>query len=353
MAEYLSPGVYVEEFDSGAPPMEGVSTSTAGFIGLAQKGPVEGLPELITSFADFQRTFGSYLSQNEFGNYRFLAYAVEHFFMNGGSRCYVMRVAPPDAKTASNEENDDKNAEALKIVAKNPGSWGNKIKVSFSPSSKAKTQILALGEDPATYYVKSSAGFNVGDIVVFSDGESKQYSKVVSSQDNVIKLEKELEGGEGVIDTELLPTKTLSTSEFTVIVDYQGEVETYENVSLNVAAANHIEKVLGRSKLVDVEDLTEDGEEIISPLEQIGGEDDSTEFVVQLNGGSNGSQDSVSPADYIGEDRGPGKRTGIQAFIDNDEVSIMAVPGVTEPSVQLALVAHCENLEEEPIHISE
>ena len=38
MAEYLSPGVYVEEFESGMRPMEGVSTSTAGFIGMAEKG---------------------------------------------------------------------------------------------------------------------------------------------------------------------------------------------------------------------------------------------------------------------------------------------------------------------------
>ena len=37
MAEYLSPGVYVEEFESGSKPMEGVSTSTAGFIGLAER----------------------------------------------------------------------------------------------------------------------------------------------------------------------------------------------------------------------------------------------------------------------------------------------------------------------------
>ena len=42
MAEYLSPGVYVEEFDSGSVPMEGVSTSTAGFIGVAEKGSVIG-----------------------------------------------------------------------------------------------------------------------------------------------------------------------------------------------------------------------------------------------------------------------------------------------------------------------
>ena len=73
MAEYLSPGVYVEEFDSGAKPMEGVGTSTAGFIGLAERGPVEGTPQLVTNFADFRRKYGGYLSENEFGEYRFLA----------------------------------------------------------------------------------------------------------------------------------------------------------------------------------------------------------------------------------------------------------------------------------------
>ena len=51
MAEYLSPGVYVEEFESGAKPMEGVETGTAGFVGLAERGPVVGLPQLVTNFS--------------------------------------------------------------------------------------------------------------------------------------------------------------------------------------------------------------------------------------------------------------------------------------------------------------
>ena len=95
MAEYLSPGVYVEEFDSGPAPMQGVSTSTAGFIGLAEKGPVIGAPVFVSSFADFSRKFGGYLQKSEFGEYRYLAHAVNHFFGNGGARCFVMRVAPP------------------------------------------------------------------------------------------------------------------------------------------------------------------------------------------------------------------------------------------------------------------
>lgn len=39
MPEYLSPGVYVEEFEIGAKPIEGVSTSTAGFLGKRSGGP--------------------------------------------------------------------------------------------------------------------------------------------------------------------------------------------------------------------------------------------------------------------------------------------------------------------------
>ena len=76
MPEYLSPGVYVEEFDSGAVPMEAVSTSTAGFIGMAMRGPVIGKPQLVTSFADYQRTYGGYLSEAKYGDKRFLPYAV-------------------------------------------------------------------------------------------------------------------------------------------------------------------------------------------------------------------------------------------------------------------------------------
>lgn len=63
-----------------------------------------------------------------------------------------------------------------------------------------------------------------------------------------------------------------------------------------------------------------------------------------MDGGSDGTTDALSAADFIGTDNGPGKRTGIQSFIDNDVVSIIAVPGVTDPNVQLSLVAHCESL---------
>ena len=58
MPEYLAPGVFVEEVSFRPKTIEGVSTSTTGFVGPARFGPVEGEPPLLTSFADFERIYG-------------------------------------------------------------------------------------------------------------------------------------------------------------------------------------------------------------------------------------------------------------------------------------------------------
>ncbi|WP_218093755.1 phage tail sheath family protein [Paenibacillus solanacearum] len=327
MAEYLSPGVYVEEFDSAGQPLSGVSTSTAGFIGMAERGPVEGLPVLVTSMNEFKRTFGGYLSENQFGAHRYLAYAADQFFMNGGSRAYIMRVAPSDAAVAASS------GYFFEISAKNPGAWANEIRIHGEPSSKAKTQIYEdLGE--GKYRVKNSSGFHEGDTVVFTHGASRIMSKVVHARDRMIELDHPL-GGD-VVDNSLLPLKTLATVEFNLHVVYGEETETFEHCSFNPSAANYVDNAASRSALVHIR-AVQDAE-----VTELLGEEST--FSISLAGGSDGSSGGISPDQYIGEDRGPGKRTGIQAFVDNDQVSIMAVPGVTDPNVQLALVAHCENL---------
>lgn len=342
MAEYLSPGVYVEEFDSGAKPMEGVGTSTAGFIGLAERGPIEGLPQLVTNFSDFKRKYGSYLSENEFGEYRFLAYAVEHFFINGGARCFISRIAPSDAKCAKAAVPFDGEAPVLKITAKNPGIWGNNIRIVISPASKAKTQVLEVIEtgEAKKYVVKNGAGFQPQDIVKFTDGKTEEVNCVVKNQDNILEFEKDFEAS--VEDKNLLPKKTISTCEFTLEVKFDDLLEVYENVSFNINAPNYIEKKIAKSDLIEAA-YAGAGEEMIEPFVQLAKDGDAI-VTVSFLGGSNGSVSAVSAADYIGTDNGAGKRSGIQAFLDNDVVSIMAVPGVTDPNVSLTLVAHCENL---------
>lgn len=333
----------MEEFDSGGKPMEGVGTSTAGFIGLAMRGPVEGVPQLVTNFADFKRKYGDYLSENEYGEYRFLAYAVEHFFVNGGSRCFVSRVAPQDAKCATGSAPAE--APVLQIQAKNPGMWGDNMSIIVTPSSKAKTQILEEIQtaDGKKYSVKSSAGFNEGDVVVFRDTSSVVYNRIVKSQDNIITFENEFT--EDVVDKNLLPSKVISTCEFNLEVKYDDIVEFYENLSFNISIPNYVEKKTAKSDLVIVRYVGSPTESAVAPFDEIaGGEPEKAFCTISLKNGSNGSVSGISAADFIGTDNGAGKRTGIQSFLDNDNVSIMAIPGVTDPNVQLMLVAHCENL---------
>ncbi|HSW22254.1 MAG TPA: phage tail sheath subtilisin-like domain-containing protein [Burkholderiaceae bacterium] len=96
MPEYLHPGVYIEETSYRGKPIQGVSTSTAGFVGAARKG-AEGRATFVGSFAQFRRLFGEPIGEAEAGLGNYLGHAVKAFFENGGARCYAVRVLAGDA----------------------------------------------------------------------------------------------------------------------------------------------------------------------------------------------------------------------------------------------------------------
>ncbi|GAF48254.1 phage tail sheath subtilisin-like domain-containing protein [Rhodococcus wratislaviensis] len=101
MPEYLAPGVYVEEVDTGAKPIEGVSTSTCGMVGVTERGPVD-VPVLVTSVGEYTRWFGGQLrAGDDYGAHRFLPHAIEGFFTNGGKRVYVVRTVDSSATKAA------------------------------------------------------------------------------------------------------------------------------------------------------------------------------------------------------------------------------------------------------------
>ena len=336
MPEYLSPGVYVEEFESGGRPMEGVGTSTAGFVGIAVKGPVGGIPQLVTNIADFRRKYGGNLSENEFGDHRFLSYAIEHFFTNGGSRAFISRVAPPDAKQA-----ESASAGPIKFTAANVGVWGDSLSVVITPASKAKTQIKKL-ITPKQIEVKNTAGFNVGDVVVLTDGEDKKYNRILKVQGRILDLLADYD--DSVVDEAAAPQKILTTCEFNIDVFHDDVAENYSELSFNINAPNYVLKKLSKSVLITAA-LEEIPEDATPPYVLIAGNEPDREVPFTFDGGSNGTAGTITADVFSGEDRGPGKRTGIQAFIDNSVVSILAVPGIVDPNVQIALVDHCELLQ--------
>ena len=101
MSEYLPPGVFVEEICFRQNTIEGLSTSTTGFVGPTRFGPVNGEPELLTSYSDFERIYGG-LDQLQFDDIseptqNYIAHALRAFFEEGGHRCHVARVFDSDS----------------------------------------------------------------------------------------------------------------------------------------------------------------------------------------------------------------------------------------------------------------
>ena len=133
MPEYLAPGAYIEETSFRQKTIEGVSTSTAGFVGPARFGPTKGVPELLTSFADFERIYGG-IDKLEYPEKmdNYLAHAVRAFFENGGKLLYVSRVydsgnngdgcATYDINT---DIDNDSPSKTITLKARYPGAAGN------------------------------------------------------------------------------------------------------------------------------------------------------------------------------------------------------------------------------------
>ncbi len=157
MPEYLSPGVYMEEVPSGNKPIEGVSTSTAGFVGVTGRGPVNE-PTLVTSYADFTRKFGGYLDHRIFtGNRDVLPYAVEGFFANGGTRAYITRVVGNNAAFAEVDlYGVPRTAPANTTLAQRVAAGGDTLLLD-SGTNIANADVLLLQDSTRSEYVTATS----------------------------------------------------------------------------------------------------------------------------------------------------------------------------------------------------
>ena len=88
MPNNMTPGVYIEEVPSGVRPIEAVSSSELGIVGVTMAGPVLE-PTKVTSWQGFIDAFG----RTEPGS--FTSEAVWGFFHNGGAEAWVVKVPYP------------------------------------------------------------------------------------------------------------------------------------------------------------------------------------------------------------------------------------------------------------------
>lgn len=121
------PGVYIQEVSSGVHTITGVATSIAAFLGRTAKGPLNKAVRCL-SLADFNRTFGGPHPLSD------LAQGVKQFFDNGGSDCYVVRLAngaTAASVTLKNIAAGGASKNVLTATAKQPGLWGQDIKLEI------------------------------------------------------------------------------------------------------------------------------------------------------------------------------------------------------------------------------
>jgi phage tail sheath protein FI len=136
MPTYLTPGVYVEEVQSGARPIEGVGTAVAAFVGFAGKGPFHE-PTLVTGWDQFTQHFGGFTE----GAY--LAHAVYGYFANGGGAAYVVRIggSAEDASAPAADGTQRPAAAPVELggflIAARPGVTGVSVEIADADGENA------------------------------------------------------------------------------------------------------------------------------------------------------------------------------------------------------------------------
>jgi phage tail sheath protein FI len=282
MPEYLSPGVYIEEL-AGPKPIQGVGTSTGAFVGIAERGPINS-PQLITNLTQFGDVFGSFMPK------AFLAYGVQHFFIEGGTRCYVVRAFKPSGPPTVSDPTPDVSRVDLftltgntgdlvmSVLASSEGAWGDRISVL------ASTPGFSPDADPADPRFKLS---------VFLDDEPTPVE---------------------VFDQ-------LSMNEFDGATDFPNP--------------DHVEvRINGVSKYIAVIDATDDRTKITPPF--------FPTAAVALTGGSDGAAlgsatANFKPADLIGAvATATAPASGLNAFDAVDDINIVAIPDFVNPGFTAA-----------------
>ncbi len=177
MPEYLAPGVYVEEVSFRSKSIEGVSTTTTGFVGPARYGPTKMEPELLTSLGEFERIYGDG-QQLKFKNrklpmHNYLWHAARAFFEEGGKRLYVVRtfLAERDvnaiqvsdgyasAKLPASAADDD----AIQVKSRFPGELGN-IRLCFTLGLGQNILGAGQNDEPTAKALQKNDIVWIGDI---------------------------------------------------------------------------------------------------------------------------------------------------------------------------------------------
>src|SRR5581483_9297338 len=350
--ELRPPGVYPATEEPRAKPLTVSDTRVAGFVGLAAKGPLDE-PILLGGWNEFVDVYGN-------SGEGYLARAVEGFFLNGGSSCYVVRIAhrprtgeTPGADHPSCGEflvKDGWDKPTLRVRALNEGRWGNNIWVRFEQSTAARTLLtldLEVGSGEAR--VNSVKGFERGALVRIYDRENSDYVIITDVEDRTVRWASATPVNRKYRAAG--PTY-LEILEFDIYASLRDRREAFRGLQISPLSRRYVPRVVNEeSQLIRIEDLQSKAP-LPHNLPQAGPP-------TKLSGGRDGI-DVLTAADFIGDDQGPTNRAGLMALAGVDAVGMLCVPDAmlayartpgpqADRDVQIiqdAMINICENLKD-------
>ena len=316
MAEYLSPGVYVEEFNSGPRPIQAAGTAMAAFVGFAPSGP-KNQAVLITNWSQFVETFGKIEPglnvPNPHMDGAYLSHCVYGYFQNGGGRCYVVRIALDDDSSQSNAENQVLTVESESSQA--IGSFKIVPKKALSPGEVLEVEV----------------------------------KKELSTNTKVSETRKPSEGASKAVKNASESTKSKAADAdqqepFTLRVRRGGKEEVFRNLHVGGKGNASLATLLKKSTLIEVEEIPSAAN--LPALQPQEGR-------YRLTSPTSSLPTRISDSHFRGDVT---SRTGVEGLEACDDVTIVCCPDVWSAyerqamnmdqviAVQRAMIDHCERM---------
>ncbi len=399
MPEYLAPGVFVEETSFRQKTIEGVSTSTTGFVGPCRFGPINGEPELLTSFSDFERIYGG-IDQLSFENvttntHNYLAHAVRAYFEEGGRRLYVSRIyniPTSDDEGRASWEPETSPAE-YSFTARHPGNAGEfAVSFIFKLGDNALQTAPVDQSDPDGDEYSLLRGVSAFDVVLAGMNASPSLvedwywveaffdTELNRPSHRLHRLDESASPSEIVVDLDSVNiVRKLTVS---VVIGPSGKFgfeQNWQDLSLHpqhpnsLSAVFNIDPVSRSTELfvplvfeTDLLNGADIAEALMANTSLAGGSiidqwsltadqpaEASRSFGILLANGSDG--DRPLPAEYTGsEGLTDGIKSGLRAFEDVENISIVAAPGssfinpgddvLNAQTIASRLISHCERM---------
>ncbi len=373
MPEYLAPGVYVEEVSFRSKSIEGVSTTTTAFIGPTRYGPVDLVPDVITSLVEFERIYGDRQQIAFAGSARhnYMWHGLRQFFENGGKRAYVSRVyrtyAPLVEPTLVTSPLSPLSSPTFPAgYASSPSLVMPLVVAARFPGAGGNVQVrVTLSGGPNVFAVEGTTNVVRGVV----DGDLVLITPIAGPvADNLYLAERYINAGavqyrfrRGGVPTELQSlgaTAVVRVITATVTVtppDPNVPSFVYEGLALDrmhrrngandsLDAQFALEQPsLGRARSIPIVIWTgafADGiafaGHFLTLRPSIGGSlvnekssDAARSYDFGLTGGTDGAEPEVGDYEGIGGDPDSKVKSGLKALEDIDEVSIVAAPGST------------------------